>query len=84
MADVIKPWGRVSTFGLAVFALLAGQMAALLALTWWYGQSLGHLPNFCGDGAAIALIIAVRRRSRWGYWRCSPAARARAPPTISV
>ena len=59
MADVIKPWGRVSTFGLAVFALLAGQMAALLALTWWYGQSLGHLPNFSGDGAAISLIIAV-------------------------
>jgi membrane protease YdiL (CAAX protease family) len=59
VADAIKPWGRVSTFGLAVFALLAGQMTALLALIWWYGQGLGHLPNFSGDGAAITLIIAV-------------------------
>ena len=59
MADAIKSLGRGTTLALAVFALLAGQMAALLALTWWYGQSLGHLPNFSGDGAAIALIIAV-------------------------
>jgi len=49
----------LKTFALAAVALLAGQMAALLALTWWYGQSLGHLPNFSGDGAAISLIIAV-------------------------
>ncbi len=42
-----------------MFALLAGQLAALLALTWWYGQGLGELPNFSGDGAAITLIIAV-------------------------
>ena len=51
--------GRVATFALAVFALLAGQLAALMALTWWYGQNLGHLPNFSGDGAAITFIIAV-------------------------
>jgi len=56
---VINPWGRASTFGLAVFALLAGQMAALVALTWWYSVSIGHLPDFSGDGAAVALIIAV-------------------------
>lgn len=49
----------LKTLFLAAVALLAGQMAALLALTWWYGQSLGHLPNFSGDGAAISLIIAV-------------------------
>ena len=30
-----------------------------MALTFWYGQTLGHLPNFSGDGAAITLIIAV-------------------------
>jgi membrane protease YdiL (CAAX protease family) len=59
MADAIKPLGRGATFALAVFALLAGQLAALLALTWWYGQSLLHLPDFSGDGAAIALVIAV-------------------------
>jgi membrane protease YdiL (CAAX protease family) len=49
----------LKTLFLAAVALLAGQMAALLALTWWYGQSFGQLPNFSGDGAAIALIIAV-------------------------
>ena len=54
-----KAWGRGSTFALAVFALLAGQIAALLALTVWYGQALGHLPNFSGDGTAITLIIVV-------------------------
>ena len=59
MNDEIKPLGRGATFAFAVFALLSGQIAALLALTWWYGQSLGHLPNFSGDGAAITLIIAV-------------------------
>ena len=49
----------LKTLFLAAVALLAGQMAALLALSWWYGQSLGHLPDFSGDGAAIVLIIAV-------------------------
>ncbi len=57
--DAIKPWGKGSTLGLAVVALLAGQMAALLALTWWFGLGLAHLPNFTGDGAAITLVIAV-------------------------
>ncbi len=59
MSDAVKPWGRGATLALGVFALLAGQMAALLALAWYYGRSLGHLPNFSGDGAAISLIIAV-------------------------
>jgi membrane protease YdiL (CAAX protease family) len=59
MNEEIKPWGRGATFALGVFALLSGQIVALLALTWWYGQSLGHLPNFSGDGAAITLIVAV-------------------------
>jgi membrane protease YdiL (CAAX protease family) len=54
-----KAWGRGATFALAVFAVLAGQFTALQALTFWYGQTLGHLPNFSGDGAAITLIIAV-------------------------
>jgi len=59
VTDAINPWGRAFTLGLAAFALLAGQLAALLALTWWYGRSIGHLPDFSGDGAAITLIIAV-------------------------
>jgi membrane protease YdiL (CAAX protease family) len=59
VAGAIKPLGRGATFALGVFALLAGQFAALLALTLWYGQGIGHLPDFSGDGAAIALVIAV-------------------------
>jgi membrane protease YdiL (CAAX protease family) len=59
MSDEIRPLGRGVTFVLGAFALFAGQLVALLALTWWYGQNLGHLPNFSGDGAAITLIVAV-------------------------
>jgi membrane protease YdiL (CAAX protease family) len=59
MTDAIKRLGRGATLALAVFALLSGQLAALLALTWWYGRSLGHLPDFSGDGAAITVIIGV-------------------------
>jgi membrane protease YdiL (CAAX protease family) len=55
----VKPWGRWSTFGLGLIALLAGQMAALVALTWWYGQALAQLPNFSGDGVAVSLVILV-------------------------
>jgi membrane protease YdiL (CAAX protease family) len=55
----MKPWGRFATFALAAVALLAGQLAALFALTCWYGRTIGHLPNFSGDGAAIAIIIGV-------------------------
>ena len=59
MSDPIKPLGRGATLALGVFALFAGQMAALLALTWYFGRSIGHLPDFSGDGAAITLVIAV-------------------------
>jgi hypothetical protein len=55
----LQPWGRVATFSLGVGALLAGQGAALMALTWWYGTSLGSLPDFSSDGAAIVLVILV-------------------------
>ena len=58
MSDA-KPWGRAASFGLGLFALLAGQMVALLALTWWFGRGLSQLPNFSGDGAAVTLIIFV-------------------------
>jgi len=59
MTAAIKPFSRGATLALGVFALLAGQIVALVALTFWYGQSLGHLPNFSGDGEAITLIVAV-------------------------
>jgi CAAX protease family protein len=55
----VRPWGRWSTFGLGLIALLAGQMAALLALTWYYGESLAHLPDFSGSGVAVSLVILV-------------------------
>ena len=34
-------------------------MAALTALTWWYGASIAHLPDFSGDGVAVTLIILI-------------------------
>lgn len=52
-----EPWGRGATFGLAVLALFAGQLVALMVLTWWYGADLARLPDFSGDGPAISLII---------------------------
>ena len=55
----VKPWGRWSTLGLGVLALLAGQMAALTALTWLYDTNLAHLPDFSGDGVAVTLIILI-------------------------
>jgi len=56
---VTKPWGRLATFGLGLAALLVSQLAALVALSWWLGASLGAMPNFSGDGVAVSLIIAV-------------------------
>ncbi len=59
MSDALRPWGRWATFGLAAAALLAGQIAALMALGRWYGSALGHLPDFSGDGTAVSLVIFV-------------------------
>jgi membrane protease YdiL (CAAX protease family) len=59
MTGDMKPWGRFATLGLALAALLAGQMVALAALTRWYGSAAGHLPDFSGDGAAISLIVFI-------------------------
>lgn len=55
----VKPWGRASTLGLGAIALFAGQMAALTALTWWYGRSLAQLPEFSVDGAAVTVIVLI-------------------------
>ena len=55
----VKPWGRWSTFGLGLIALLIGQMAALVALTWHYGASLAQLPDFSGSGVAVSIVILI-------------------------
>lgn len=54
-----KPWGRAATLGLGFIAMLVGQLAALLALTWWYGLGFAQLPDFSGDGAAVSIIILI-------------------------
>lgn len=59
MTDTRTPWGRVATLVLGIASVLAGQIIALMALTWWYGRSLVQLPDFSGDGTAIALVILV-------------------------
>ena len=53
------PWGRVTTIGLGIIAMLIGQIAALLALSWGYNSALTHLPNLAQDGIAVSLIIIV-------------------------
>jgi len=55
----IQPWGRWSTLGLGVVALLAGQIAALAAMTWWFDTNVAHLPDFSSDGGAVAIVIIV-------------------------
>lgn len=55
----MRPLGRFATFALGFVAMMAGQFAGLLALTWWYGAGLGKLPDFSGDGSAVMLIIFV-------------------------
>jgi hypothetical protein len=39
--------------------MLAGQVAALIVLAWWLGASLAAMPDFGGDGVAVALIIFI-------------------------
>lgn len=39
--------------------MLAGQFAALLVLAWWFDASLARMPDFGGDGVAVAIIVSV-------------------------
>jgi CAAX protease family protein len=59
MSSDQQAWGRWSTLGLGVVALMGGQAAALLALTWWYGVNFVHMPDFSGDGVAVSIVIFV-------------------------
>lgn len=59
MTDDSQPWGRWATFGLGIVALMAGQIAALAALSGWYGEGLGRMPDFSGNGIAITIVIFV-------------------------
>jgi len=59
VSDPPKAYGRFATFALGAIALLTGQMAALLALTAWFGNGIGGMPEFNGDGVAITLVIAA-------------------------
>jgi CAAX protease family protein len=54
-----QAWGRWATLGLGVVVLLGSQAVALLALTWWYGVGIAHMPDFSGDGTAVSVIIFV-------------------------
>ena len=55
----MQPWGRLATLGLGATALVGGQMIALVALTWWYGTGVEHLPDFGSDGTAVSLFIII-------------------------
>ena len=55
----VNRWGRWATLGLGVVALLAGQLAALMALAWWYGLGLAHWADIARDGVAVTLLICI-------------------------
>jgi membrane protease YdiL (CAAX protease family) len=54
-----QPWGRWATLGLGLVALLGGQAAALVALTWRFGHGIAQMPDFSGDGVAVTIVIFV-------------------------
>jgi CAAX protease family protein len=54
-----QAWGRWATLGFGLVALLGGQAAALLALTWWFGVGIAQMPDFSGDGVAVTIVIFV-------------------------
>jgi membrane protease YdiL (CAAX protease family) len=54
-----QPWGRWATLGLGLVAMLGGQAAALVALTWWFGRGIAQMPDFSGDGVAVSIVIFV-------------------------
>ncbi len=54
-----QAWGRWATLGFGLVALLGGQAAALLALTWWFGVGIARMPDFSGDGVAVSIVIFV-------------------------
>ena len=57
-------------------------MAALVALTWWYGASLAQLPNFSGDGVAVSLVILVSTPVQVGAVGADGGGRPASPPRI--
>ncbi len=59
MAGDPRPWGRLATFGLGLVALLGGQAAALVALSWWFGRGIVQMPDFSSDGIAVSIVIFV-------------------------
>ena len=77
-----QPWGRWATFGLGLVALLAGQTAALVALTWWYGRSSGICRISPATASRSPSSSSCRRRSSGAAGAVCQRA-APAPPTIS-
>lgn len=54
-----QPWGRLTTLGLGIIAMLIAQMMALLVLGWGYGRGLMQMPDMAQDGVAVSVIIMV-------------------------
>jgi len=55
----VKSWGRWATVGLALMAMLGGQIAALVAVTWWFGMNLTRLVDMASDGVVAILMICI-------------------------
>jgi membrane protease YdiL (CAAX protease family) len=59
VTDNVKPWGRWTTLGLSLIALLGGQGVALATLVWWYGLSLPHWSDLMVDGLLVTLSVYI-------------------------
>ncbi|HET9716468.1 MAG TPA: CPBP family intramembrane glutamic endopeptidase [Pseudolabrys sp.] len=57
MRGSAEPWGRIATFAIGLFALLAGQFAGIAALTGSYGLDLQRVPDLSELGGAIVLFM---------------------------
>jgi uncharacterized protein len=55
----VKPFGAFATFAIGAFALLAGQLSGIIALSGWYVLKLGEVATLAQDGRALVLFIFV-------------------------
>lgn len=59
MTEDRKPWGRVTTLGLGLAALLVGQLVALAFLAWRSGLGPRDWTRFAHDGTAVSLSLCL-------------------------
>ncbi len=54
-----KSWGRWTTLALGLVAALVGQVASLMAYSWWFGLDIAHWADLARDGVAVILLVCI-------------------------